>query len=74
VWEAFVANFEEGEVGAACCVTVDGRVVVDIWGGWADTDHQREWTHDTMLNAFSVGRSRTTPARRRRLVRPGSVE
>lgn len=56
VWEAFAANFEEGEVGAACCVTVDGRVVVDIWGGWADTDHRREWTHDTMVNAYSVGK------------------
>jgi CubicO group peptidase (beta-lactamase class C family) len=56
VCEAFTANFEEGEVGAACCVTVDGGVVVDIWGGWADTDHRREWTHDTMVNAFSVGK------------------
>jgi CubicO group peptidase (beta-lactamase class C family) len=56
VWEAFAANFKEGEVGAACCITVDGRVVVDIWGGWADTDHRREWSRDTMVNAYSVGK------------------
>lgn len=34
VREAFAANFERhGEVGAACCVYLHGRPVVDIWGG-----------------------------------------
>ena len=56
VSEAFAANFEQGEVGAACCVCVDGRVVVDIWSGWASVDHRREWAHDTLVNAFSVGK------------------
>lgn len=56
VHDAFAANFERGEVGAACSVTVDGRAVVDLWGGWADADHRREWTHDTLVNAFSVGK------------------
>jgi CubicO group peptidase (beta-lactamase class C family) len=56
VWDAFAANFEEGEVGAACSITVDGRVVVDIWGGWADPDHRRAWNRDTMVNAYSVGK------------------
>jgi CubicO group peptidase (beta-lactamase class C family) len=56
VSEAFAANFEEGEVGAACSITVDERVVVDIWGGWADAGHRREWSHDTMVNAYSAGK------------------
>ena len=56
VGEAFAANFEDGEVGAACSVTVDGQVVVDVWGGWADLGHRREWAHDTLVNAFSVGK------------------
>jgi CubicO group peptidase (beta-lactamase class C family) len=56
VGEAFAANFEDGEVGAACSVTVDGQVVVDVWGGWADIGHRREWAHDTLVNAFSVGK------------------
>lgn len=31
---AFAANFERhGDNGAACCIYVDGRKVVDIWGG-----------------------------------------
>jgi CubicO group peptidase (beta-lactamase class C family) len=34
VHDAFAANFERfGEVGAACCVYVNGRRVVDLWGG-----------------------------------------
>jgi CubicO group peptidase (beta-lactamase class C family) len=34
VQEAFAENFARyGEVGAACCVYLDGRKVVDLWGG-----------------------------------------
>jgi CubicO group peptidase (beta-lactamase class C family) len=56
VGEAFTANFDRGELGAACSVSVDGRVVVDLWGGWADPDHRRPWTGDTLVNAYSVGK------------------
>ena len=56
MWDAFAGNFEEGEVGAACSITVGGRVVVDIWGGWADADHRRGWNRDTLVNAYSVGK------------------
>ena len=35
----FARNFaERGEVGAAVCVIVDGRIVVDLVGGWADRE------------------------------------
>jgi CubicO group peptidase (beta-lactamase class C family) len=54
--DAFAANFEEGEIGAACGVTVDGRVVVDIWGGWLDAQRTGEWRRDTLVNAYSVGK------------------
>ena len=73
VREAFAANFEEGEVGAACSVTVDGQVVVDVWGGWADADHRREWARDTMVNAFSVGKP-VIALRLLQLVESGRVE
>ena len=36
VREAFAANFDTGEVGAAVAVTVDGELVVDLWGGHRD--------------------------------------
>ncbi len=73
VQDAFAANFERGEVGAACNVTVDGRVVVDLWGGWADADRRRPWTHDTMVNAFSVGKP-VIALRLLQLVEGGRIE
>ncbi|TDD67451.1 serine hydrolase domain-containing protein [Actinomadura rubrisoli] len=58
VQEAFADNFAlRGEHGAAVCVTVDGRTVVDLWGGTAAPD--RPWTRDTLVNFFSVGKGLT---------------
>ena len=56
VRDAFVENFGDGEVGAACTVAIDGRVVVDIWGGWTGADRRSEWQRDTLVNAYSVGK------------------
>jgi len=57
VREQFAVNFaERGELGAAVCVTVRGRVVVDLRGGWADPDRGRPWEPDTLVNVFSVGK------------------
>ena len=35
---------------------VDGRVVADLCGGWADKENRREWHPDTLVNVFSVGK------------------
>lgn len=56
VREAFVKNFDDGEIGAACAVEVRGELVVDLWGGWADDARTREWKRDTLVNAYSVGK------------------
>jgi CubicO group peptidase (beta-lactamase class C family) len=56
VRRAFAENFGRGEVGAACSVVIDGRTVVDLWGGWADEDRKRTWRGDTLVNAYSVGK------------------
>jgi CubicO group peptidase (beta-lactamase class C family) len=56
VRDAFAANFDRGEIGAACAVAIDGRVVVDLWGGWTDEDRSRPWRADTLVNAYSVGK------------------
>ncbi len=46
--DAFQANFaERGELGAAVCVMVHGRVVADLYGGWADQEHGRRWQPDS---------------------------
>jgi CubicO group peptidase (beta-lactamase class C family) len=58
VRDVFAANFaERGEVGAACCVMVGDRTVVDLVGGWADEARTREWQHDTMVNFYSAGKA-----------------
>src|SRR5664279_3497378 len=55
VREAFTANFtRRGEVGAAVHVTVDGKTVVDLWGGSADAAQTRPWTPDTIVNVWST--------------------
>ena len=56
VRDAFVENFEAGEIGASCSVVVGGRLVVDLWGGWADESRSRAWLADTLVNAYSVGK------------------
>ena len=54
VKEAFTKNFENGEVGAAVAVTIDGKPVVDLWGGHADPGKTRPWTRDTLVNVYST--------------------
>jgi CubicO group peptidase (beta-lactamase class C family) len=49
VREAFRANFElRGEVGAACCIHVHGRPVVDLWGGVTTPGGTKPYTADTL--------------------------
>jgi CubicO group peptidase (beta-lactamase class C family) len=50
VADAFARNFaERGEEGAAVCVYVGGRPVVDLWAGLANREAGREWQRDTMV-------------------------
>ncbi|MGN6516028.1 MAG: serine hydrolase domain-containing protein [Rhizomicrobium sp.] len=50
--DIFAENFEtRGEVGASVCVTVDGKTVVDLWGG-NRADGSR-WERDTVCVVFS---------------------
>ncbi|MGH0038524.1 MAG: serine hydrolase domain-containing protein [Myxococcota bacterium] len=57
VGDAFRANFaERGELGAALCVRLGGRSVVDLWGGFRDRGATRRWRRDTLVNAYSVGK------------------
>ena len=55
VRDAFVANFnDQGEVGAAVSVYVDGAPVVDLWGGLADPRTGDTWRQDTIVCVFSA--------------------
>lgn len=54
VREAFRANFEQrGEVGAGVVAYVDGKRVVDLWGGLADKATGRAWEQGTPGVVFS---------------------
>jgi len=58
VRRALAENFHHhGEVGAAVAITVEGRLVVDLWAGWADRARTRPWQRDTLVDVFSVGKA-----------------
>ncbi|VDK49230.1 unnamed protein product [Cylicostephanus goldi] len=38
--------------GAALAMYYKGKLVVDLWGGWADRMNERSWTQNTMANIF----------------------
>ncbi|MDO8616138.1 MAG: serine hydrolase domain-containing protein [Dehalococcoidia bacterium] len=60
VKEAFAQNFADfGEIGASLAVMVDGRTVVDVWGGHADAGRTRPWERDTIVNVFSTTKGMT---------------
>ena len=60
VREVFEENFEKRrEVGAAVALTVDGKQVVDLWGGYADKARTRPWTRDTIVNVYSTTKGLT---------------
>ncbi len=61
VEDAFRENFRaRGEIGGAVCVLLDGRAVVDLWGGHCEAGRVRPWRRDTLVNAYSVGKGITS--------------
>jgi CubicO group peptidase (beta-lactamase class C family) len=57
----FERNFaERGEVGAAVAAWVDGELVVDLWGGWRDSDRRQCWQQDTLVSVFSGSKGLTS--------------
>ena len=54
VRDAFVTNFtDHDDVGAAVAVWVDGDLVVNLWGGYADARRRRRWRENTLASVFS---------------------
>jgi CubicO group peptidase (beta-lactamase class C family) len=55
VREAFETNYRvEEEVGSIASVVVDGKQVVDLWGGFSDKARTKQWQRDTILCMMSV--------------------
>ena len=60
VREAFAQNLARDlEHGASVAVAVDGRPVVDLWGGFADAARTRPWERDTLVNVYSTTKGLT---------------
>ena len=58
--DLLAANLANGnDLGASVAVTLEGELVVDIWGGWADPDRTRPWERDTITNVWSTTKTMT---------------
>ena len=53
--QAFEKNFDLGlEVGASFAISLEGKLVVDLWGGFSDSAKTKPWEKDTIVNVFST--------------------
>ncbi|MCP5145828.1 MAG: beta-lactamase family protein [Gammaproteobacteria bacterium] len=60
VADAFAENFRvEDEVGAAVSVMINGRSVVDLWGGWRNSSLAEPWEASTLVCMMSVAKGIT---------------
>ncbi len=61
--ELFAAKLESGEdLGASLALNIDGEMVVDLWGGWADEACTAPWGENTITNVFSTTKTMTALA------------
>jgi len=54
VRDGFAENFARGDLGAGFAVTVEGELVVDLWGGHRDLARRMPWEQDTIVNVWST--------------------
>jgi CubicO group peptidase (beta-lactamase class C family) len=74
VKEAFAENFHSfGDVGASLAVMLDGDMVVDLYGGYADAQRTRPWQHDTIVNTYSTTKGMTAICANR-LIEQGKLD
>jgi CubicO group peptidase (beta-lactamase class C family) len=60
VRDAFEANFKRGaEAGASVAITLDGEMVVDLWGGASDGAGTKPWERDTITFTASTTKTAT---------------
>ncbi len=55
VRERFEQNFaEKGDVGASVALSIEGEMVLDLWGGHRDQAGSLPWEEDTIVNVYST--------------------
>ena len=42
------------DIGASFAVSLDGEMVVDLWGGKLDAEGTQAWQQDTIVNVYST--------------------
>ena len=47
------------DLGGSLAVAVDGQIVTDCWGGWADEAKSEPWQSDTITNVWSTTKTMT---------------
>ena len=60
--DALAEQLEKEELGASIAVDIEGQTVVDIWGGWRDTERRTPWMEDTITNVWSTTKTVTNLA------------
>lgn len=60
VKKVFEKNLNDGkECGASFSVTIEGKTVIDLWGGYADAAKTKPWQKDTIVNVYSTTKCAT---------------
>jgi CubicO group peptidase (beta-lactamase class C family) len=55
VRQVLSTNLDSGaDLGASVAISLDGELVVDMWGGWADQARTQPWQRDTITNVWST--------------------
>ncbi len=55
ILDAFAQNFADGlELGASLAMTWRGRIVAELWAGFADVERTRPWEKDTLCAVAST--------------------
>jgi len=61
--ELFASKLESGaDLGASVALNIEGEMVVDLWGGWADEARTVPWGENTITNVFSTTKAMTSLA------------
>jgi CubicO group peptidase (beta-lactamase class C family) len=60
VRDEFERNFtERNDVGASFAASLEGEIVVDLWGGHRDGAKTLPWEENTLVNVFSTTKTMT---------------